>query len=147
MTPSCHIVPLDRYNWELCLDISLLPAQDAMLPSILYSLAQARFEQLVPMGIVVGEKMIGFLMYGEFGGICWINRIMIDANYQGQGYGTSAITQLISKLKANIRCREIRTSYARNNYPAGHFFETIGFVSIPSELADGEVVMRYEEEV
>ncbi len=144
MASSCHIVPLDRYNWELCLDITLLPAQEAMLPPVLYSLAQARFENLTPMGILVGEKMIGFLMYGEFGGICWINRIMIDAKYQGMGFGTSAIQQLVAKLNSNIHCREIRTSYARDNYPARHFFEALGFEVIPSELADGEVVMRYE---
>ena len=145
MTSFCRIVPLDRYNWELCLDITLLPQQEVQIPSVLYSLAQAKFEQLTAMGVLANDKMIGFLMYGEFGGICWINRIMIDAGYQGKGYGSAAIRQLIAKLQSNIHCREIRTSYARSNYPAGHFFESLGFVQIPSVLADGEVVMRYEE--
>ncbi|MEL6589252.1 MAG: GNAT family N-acetyltransferase [Bacteroidota bacterium] len=134
-----HLVPLDRYNWELALEIRLSPEQERFLPSVLYSLAQAKFEDLHPYGILHEEKMIGFLMYGEFGGICWLNRIMIDHEYQHQGIGHSAMQQILAQLRRKMRCKEIRTSYSRHNYNADRFFTGLGFEPIDSDIGD-EVV-------
>jgi len=138
-----QIVPLDRYNWEQTLDIKLAPEQEGNLPPVLYSLAQARFEDLHPYGIVREEKMVGLLMYGEFGGICWISRVMIDAEHQRQGIGRAAVSQLLQQLQRNISCREIRTSYSPNNYAASAFFESLGFVPLEAQL-ESEVVARFE---
>ena len=140
--PMSHtqIVPLDRYNWELCLDIKLSEAQEDFIPSVLYSLAQAKFEDLAPYGIFHHGKIAGFLMYGEFAGICWINRIMIDIDFQGQGIGSAALQQLIAQLKRKMSCREIRTSYSVENIAADRFFRAHGFV--PSEAVTGEIVAR-----
>ena len=136
------IVPLDRYNWELCLDISLTPEQEQYVPPVLYSLAQAKFEQLHPYGILHEEKMVGLIMYGEFAGICWINRVVVDKAYQGKGIGSSALRQLIAMLRGNIRCKEIRSSYAQDNMVALRFFESIGFRMMPNSLKD-EIVVVY----
>ncbi|MEM6343372.1 MAG: GNAT family N-acetyltransferase [Bacteroidota bacterium] len=134
-----HLVALDRYNWELALDIRLSPEQERFLPSVLYSLAQAKFEDLHPYGILHEEKMIGFLMYGEFGGICWLNRIMIDQEYQHQGIGQSAMRQILAQLRRKMSCKEIRTSYSRHNYVAEQFFINLGFEPIEGGVGD-EVV-------
>lgn len=134
-----QIVPLDRYNWESCLNISLTPDQEQFLPSVLYSLAQANFENLHPYGIVYREKMVGFMMYGEFTGICWINRIMIDQEYQRQGIGHAAMRQLIEKLWSKRTCKEIRTSYSRHNYIVDQFFKSLGFVG-GAEMEGEEIV-------
>lgn len=142
--PSCEIVPLDRYNWELCLKIEIHESQRAFTPSILHSLAQAKFEALTPYGVVYQGEMIGFLMYGTFGGICWINRIIIDRQYQGKGLGSAALTLLLRKLRNYTDCKEIRTSYAEENRAAERLFSANGFVPMASALDDGEVVMRYE---
>lgn len=141
---SCEIIPLDRYNWELCLKIEIHEAQRAFTPSVLHSLAQANFEQLTPYGITYEGEMIGFLMYGTFGGICWINRIIIDRKYQGKGLGSAALTLLIRKLRNNTHCQEIRTSYAEENRAAARLFSANGFAPMESALGDGEVVMRYK---
>jgi diamine N-acetyltransferase len=138
-----QIVPLDRYNWEQCLAITLTPEQEGHIPPVLYSLAQAKFEDLKSFGIVRQERMVGLLMYGEFGGICWISRVMIDQGSQRQGIGRAAVSQLLQQLRRNISCREIRSSYATDNYPAAQFFATLGFVPLDAQLND-EVVVRYE---
>ncbi len=138
--PFVQIKSLDRFNWEQVLDLELLPEQQAFLPSILYSLAQAKFENLHPFAILNQDETVGFLMYGEFGGICWINRIMIDHRHQRQGLGSEALRQLIQQLKRNIRCREIRTSYAPDNYGAALFFDQHGFE--PMSSLEDEVVVR-----
>jgi diamine N-acetyltransferase len=135
-----QIVPLDRFNWELCLDIKLTEEQADFIPSVVYSLAQAKFEDLTPYGILYREKMVGFMMYGEFSGVCWLNRIMIDRDYQGQGIGSSALRELITQLKRKRSCREIRTSYSVSNSHADRFFQAHGFVA--SEPVSGEIVAR-----
>ncbi|MDX2248904.1 MAG: GNAT family N-acetyltransferase [Bacteroidia bacterium] len=140
---SAAIIPLDRYNWELCLDIQMEPDQEQFIPSVIYSIAQAKFEDLHPYGILYGSKIVGFLMYGSFGGICWINRIIIDKEYQGQGIGKSAIRELLMLLRGKIACREIRTSYSAENYVADHFFRSLGFHPINEDMSH-EIVARYE---
>ncbi|MEL6256323.1 MAG: GNAT family N-acetyltransferase [Bacteroidota bacterium] len=138
-----QIIPLDRYNWELCLDIKLSPEQEAFLPPVLYSLAQAKFENLTPYGIVKNEKMVGFLMYGEFGDICWVNRILIDKDYQGMGIGSKALGALLDKLRSNYRCREIRTSYSADNTAASEFFGNMGFKEM-GEPVNNEIIAVFE---
>lgn len=137
-----RLIPLDRHNWEECLGIRLRPDQEDMVPSILYSLAQARFEHLYPYGIYFEGRVAGFAMYGEFGGICWINRIIIDAAQQGKGIGREALRQMIAMLQGNAHCREIRTSCAHSNTAARRFFEAAGFVALEAAMPE-EVVLRF----
>lgn len=137
-----EIVPLDRYNWEQSLAISVAPDQRAFLPSILHSLAQSKFENLTPMGVLHHAKMVGFLMYGEFSGLCWINRIMIDQQFQGQGIGKAALSLLLEQLKRKRSCREIRTSYAIHNEGAANLFRSVGFRANPDPI-DQEIVAVY----
>ncbi|GAB4403672.1 MAG: GNAT family N-acetyltransferase [Bacteroidia bacterium] len=143
MTARISLEPLDRYNWELCLDLQLAPGQETYVPGVLYSLAQARFENLVPYGVRDGEQMVGFVMYGEFGGICWISRVLIDRAHQRRGVGRAAVQLLLRQLRLRPACREIRTSYARENTAAGAFFRSLGFTDILPDVLDEEIVLRY----
>lgn len=140
---SVELIPLDRFNWEECLNIQIPPEQEAFVPPILYSLAQAKFESLTPYGIRYSGKMVGFMMHGEFSGICWLSRVIVDVEYQNQGIGASAVKEWIKKMAYRVSCREIRTSYAKENYRAAQFFERLGFVAIEGELEE-EIVARYE---
>ena len=136
------LIPLDRYNWEECLDITLTPEQSAFIPPVLYSLAQAKFEALTPYGIRTSERMVGLLMYGEFTGLCWINRIMVDVAYQQKGIGSVALKTITAQLKRNVRCKEIRASYAPDNYAAAALFASAGFHPLAASL-ENEVVVQY----
>lgn len=136
------ITPLNRYNWEEVIDLKPHPEQEEFVPSVIYSLAQSKFEQLHPYGIIHDEQLVGYLMYGDFSDICWINRIMIDRTQQGKGIASEAVKLLLNQLKMKINCREIRTSYARNNYAAEALFTKLGFERVPSSM-DQEIVARY----
>ncbi|TAE52293.1 MAG: GNAT family N-acetyltransferase [Bacteroidetes bacterium] len=138
-----RIVALDRFNWELALALRLRPEQEAFVPSVLYSLAQAKFEQLHPYGIFSDQEMVGFLMYGEFSGICWINRILVDHRFQGKGVAREALSQLMSALKKRLACREIRTSYAVENKVAERLFASMGFEPVGDSSGE-ERIVRYE---
>ena len=137
------LTPLNRFNWESYLEIQIHSAQENFVPSILFSLAQAKFENLFPLGIQLDNQIVGFLMYGNFSGIFWINRIIIDKQFQGKGIGKAAIRQLISQFHQNPQCKEIRTSFVVENIAARKLFTEIGFIPINEEM-EGEIIAKYE---
>ena len=139
-----QIKPLLRLNWEDATRLQLHDYQEDFLPSVLHSLAQSKFENLFSYGIFEGEEMVGFLMYGEFDGICWINRLMIDKAHQERGLGRLAVLQLLDMLRKHPRCQEIRTSFSRKNALAEYFFKSVGFTPI-GEGMDTEIVMRWNK--
>lgn len=136
-----QLTPLDRWNWEDYTKITLAEAQLSFVPSVLHALAQANFEALTPLGITKDNTPVGFAMYGDFGGICWINRFLVDVRYQQQGIGTQALKLLLSHLQTHQNCKEIRTSVAKNNRIALTFFTKAGFSPINEALSD-EIVLR-----
>lgn len=142
-TERITLRPLSRFNWETAAELEVHEYQEDFLPSNLHSLAQSRFEDLEPLGIYAGDSMVGFLMYGNFSGICWINRVMIDKRYQEKGYGRRAVGQLLKKLNTLPGCDEIRTSFAKSNALAEYFFSSLGF-SKKGEPVNGEIVMQYQ---
>jgi diamine N-acetyltransferase len=137
-----HISALTRFTWEKAASLELEDYQQDFMPSVLYSLAQSKFENLFPYGIFEGDKLVGFLMYGEFSGRCWINRIMVDKRFQQQGVGSTALRHLIDLLRGHPKCQEIRTSFSRKNALAEYFFRSAGFEVLNDGLPD-EIVMVY----
>lgn len=141
MNPPVKLELLDRFNWDQTLDITLQPEQLAFVPSVMYSLAQSAFEKQDAYGVRLDDAMVGLVLVGKVGSMSWITRIYVDAEYQGLGIGTEALTQLISNLK--LRSSEIRTSYARGNGAAEALFQKLGFYPLP-EVLDEEIVLIYE---
>jgi len=135
------LAPLDRYNWEACLALRMADGEARFMPTVLYSLAQARFEPLYPFAIQHEGQTVGFLMYGDFGGICWINRVLLDTGWRKRGIAHNAVRQLIAHLQRLPGCKEIRASYHPENIPAERLFTSLGFSPINHAL-EGEVVAR-----
>jgi diamine N-acetyltransferase len=136
------ISELTRFNWENALELELHDYQKDFLPEVMYSIAQSKFENLHPYGIFLNGTMVGFLMYGIFGGVSWISRIMVDKNHQEKNIGTEALQLILKKLTRHPDSAEIRTSFSHQNALAEYFFTTNGFKRIPGNLGD-EIVMRY----
>ncbi|MEM6263540.1 MAG: GNAT family N-acetyltransferase [Bacteroidota bacterium] len=140
--PFCRLVPLDRYNWEQVLEVKITPEQERFTPSILYSLAQARFENLQAFGVEYADQIVGMVMYGEFSGLCWISRVFIDHEFQRKGIGSKAVKLLVEQLQGSIRCKEIRSSYDPLNLAAAGLYKSLGFQEMENGLED-EVVVKY----
>lgn len=139
-----HIIPLNRWNWEEYLSIKVENSQEKFLPSVLFSIAQSKFENLIPCGINQDDKAVGFIMYGDLGGIIWINRIMIDLAFQRKGIAKQSLLLLINQIRTSYFSQmEIRTSYSRKNLAAKALFEALGFEAINDELVD-EIVAIYK---
>jgi diamine N-acetyltransferase len=128
-------------NWRECIELGVTDEQTNLVPSNLYSIAEAQFyPDAVPLAIYNDrEEMVGFVMYGvEVSSGKWkIFRLMIDRAHQGRGYGRAAIEQVIARLAAQPGCGEIRISYKPTNDVARRLYASLGFVE---QEANGDKV-------
>jgi diamine N-acetyltransferase len=84
-----------------------------------------------PMGIYSGDTMVGYVST-----LCdpnttddhWIDDIMIDARYQGKGFGRAAVAATIRFiLQAHQQCETIKLSCHRSNKVAAALYVSMGF--------------------
>lgn len=79
--------------------------------------------------IYAGDHMIGYAMHGmNRERDAWLDRFMIDRQYQGHGYGTAALTQLLQKMKTCYPDpKSIVLSVEKHNKAAIKIYERFGF--------------------
>lgn len=85
-----------------------------------------------PVGLYADNRLVGFAMYGHFpeggeSGRVWLDRFLIDANYQGFGYGKKMLLAMIQKLADEFSCNEIYLSVYEDNIAAIYLYEKYGF--------------------
>jgi diamine N-acetyltransferase len=69
----------------------------------------------------------------------FIQRLMVDENYQGKGYGRFGMEKMLELFRAHERIREIGISYEPENEAARKLYASLGFQET-GEIAYGEVV-------
>lgn len=74
--------------------------------------------------IIVDDEEVGTLLFEEN----HLEKIEIDSEYQGNGYGTAAIRQFIDRTRSNGSDR-ITTTPATSNAII-HIFEKLGFENV-----------------
>jgi diamine N-acetyltransferase len=109
-----------------------------------FSLAEAKADGVShPPAVFADGRMVGFIMFDfepeEARG--YISRRMVDARFQGNGYGRAAMAQAIDRFKGNPECREIQTSFAPASAIAETLYLSLGFEHT-GETVDGETVVR-----
>lgn len=138
--------PVNHENlWELTA-LKVYPSQEDFVASNTVSILEAYTavstgKVALPFGIYDGDTPVGFLMLGydtldwgeeepeiAAGNYClW--RFMIDARYQGRGYGRAALEQALCTVRA-LPCGPARycwTSYEPENSAAKRLYESFGF--------------------
>ncbi|GAB2540929.1 GNAT family N-acetyltransferase [Gracilibacillus alcaliphilus] len=140
------LIPIDKHNKEQCVNLKPRRDQEELVATNSNSLVHATKEPTtVPHGIYANDQMVGFIlfdnqMYND--GYYWILRFMIDQRYQGNGYGKSAILEVIKQLEAKSDCKEIRVSHVPHNKAANGLYKSLGFEET-GEMEDGETVLSY----
>lgn len=113
------------------------------------SVAQAYFQRDHAWfrGIYADETPVGFLMLYDDPRepVYFLWRFMIDARYQGMGYGRKAIELLIEHVKTRPAATEIKVSYVPGEGTPGPFYAKLGFVET-GEMEGDEVVMALQLE-
>jgi diamine N-acetyltransferase len=141
--------PLTIENWRESIRLQVTDEQKGYVASNLYSIAETRFEPTcVPLAIYAEESideseeaqrvMVGFVMYDATD--YYIARFMIDARYQGRGYGRAAMLRLLELFEAERAHPTATLSFVPGNVAAERLYESVGFHKT-GEMSEGELVM------
>jgi len=71
--------------------------------------------------------MVGFTMYELVAGVGFILRLMIDRNYQRQGYGTATMIEVMRRLRLHPEVERIATSHRKENVAVAGLCRNLGF--------------------
>ncbi len=118
--------------------------QKQFVASNAVSIAQAHFEEKAWFrAIYTGETPVGFLMLyddpEEPRYYLW--RFMIDARYQGNGYGRQGMELLISHVRSRPNATELLLSHVQGKGSPMGFYQQLGFIHT-GEVEQGEQVMK-----
>ena len=144
--PTVTLTPITRENWGACIQLTVAPEQKTFVASNLYSLAQAKVQpECVPLGIVLDDTMVGFLMYLKetADGCYWVARLMVDSRFQGRGAGRAAMVAIMEELRGRPDFRVLRISYEPDNERAASLYRSLGFRETGA-IIEGEVVLELE---
>ncbi len=139
---TVHVVsPEDRA--DLCA-LRVADEQTRFVASNADSLEEAdENDACVPLVIRAGGQPVGFAMHAldEDDGNRWLYRLMIDARFQGHGYGAAALSLIVRRLSALPDCPFIMLGVKPENEAAIRLYERAGFRPT-GETIEGEMVMR-----
>ena len=126
------------------LKLQVTPEQNQFVASNAVSVAQAHYEEKAwYRAIYADEEPVGFVMLylnpEETEYFLW--RFMIDARFQGKGYGYQAMQQVIEFVRSQPGATEMGLSYVPAEGGPGPFYRKLGFIDT-DEWEDEERVMR-----
>ncbi len=136
---------ITKTNLRDILRLKVAADQERFVASNAVSIAQAYFDRDIAWfrGIYADEAPIGFAMLhdepAERKYYLW--RFMIDHRFQGSGYGTRALEQIIEHVRGRPGAHEVLLSVVPGEGSPGPFYERLGF-AYTGEIEDGERVMR-----
>lgn len=132
---------IDQDNWRDCIKLKVREDQSRFVATNENSLALAYVHtEMNPLGIYFDETMVGFLMHAldPDDNINYINRLMIDENFQGKGYGRKALSLLIEKLK-NEGVEVLDILHKPDNHSAIKLYKSLGFKLTDVKVGDESV--------
>lgn len=129
---------INLINFRDCIKLTVADDQKKFVADNTYSLAQAKSnprlhpfgiygEELIGRNVTADDKMKGFIMYQLWDGVGFIMRLMVGHQYQGQGYGTAAMKEVIRRLKMMPETEFIATSVHKENDVTLALYKKLGF--------------------
>ncbi|APF39134.1 Acetyltransferase (GNAT) family [Chelatococcus sambhunathii] len=137
--------PPKREDYRSILSLRPHPHQAAYIASNAESLEEAEDNgACVPLIITAAGEPVGFAMYArdEDDGNYWIYRLMIDARFQGKGYGRAALGHILEQLSRLPGCPCVVLGVHPENERARRIYESFGF-RYTGAVIGGEIVMEY----
>ncbi len=128
------LIDIDEGNFFAFRGLSVLPEQEGFLDSAVGILARGylyRDCRARVIGIVNDDIPVGLALVKDMDEepTCYdLQQFMIDARYQGKGFGTEALRLILSMLQAERKydCAEVCVKKA--GAAALHVYETVGFI-------------------
>ncbi|MCU5706669.1 MULTISPECIES: GNAT family N-acetyltransferase [Bacillus] len=141
---TLHIREVTEKNWRSVAALNVAKDQQQFIESNSFSLAESLFEgNGTSVGLYDGETLVGYAMYGwyfEKRKSVWLDRFMIDEQYQGKGYAKRFLRILIQFLQDKYECKIIYLSLHPDNKLAMGLYESFGFRLNGDIDDDGPVV-------
>ncbi|MGG5372698.1 GNAT family N-acetyltransferase [Enterococcus sp. AZ196] len=140
------IKAVDEKNWRAVTALSVSTEQQDFIESNEQSLLEAAFDQSFqwrPLALYHDTQLVGFSMIGaKAGKTIWLDRLMIDAQFQGKGYGSFFIPLLIDFIKQHYEIERIYLSVHEENKKIIPYYQRFGFIdSRQYDLENGERMM------
>ncbi|WP_161878032.1 GNAT family N-acetyltransferase [Alkalibacterium sp. MB6] len=143
---TVSIKEIDKSNESEVRKVRLKPDQETFIESVDECLKEAsEYPEWQPVAIYSDDKVVGFAMYGSFGPNkdTWIDRIIIDKQYQGRGIGKAAMRQLIDRVSKTYDVTVIYLSLVEENEAAAHLYHQLGFEYMNEKDSNGELLFKY----
>lgn len=138
---SIQLREITMDNFRECIHLNVTEDQKYLVAPNVYSLAEAKADGVSnPLAIYNGDTMVGFIMYcfDPDEGMGYIDRLMVDERYQGQGYGRAAMPEVIQRLESFPACKRIKTSFTHANGVADALYSCLGFSRTGEVTEDGK---------
>jgi diamine N-acetyltransferase len=127
--------------------LKVSPGQERFVAANGMSIAEAHFSPEVAWfrAVYAGEIPVGFVMLEDDAATqqYFLWRFMIDARFQGMGFGRRALELVIAHVRTRPGAVRLETSCVPGEGSPCPFYEQMGFVFTGVE-EDGERVMRLE---
>lgn len=147
---NLHFEPITSENRAQAEALEIASAQHGFVESVAECLLEADKRRCWrPVGIYDGDILVGFAMYGFFWeylpfGRIWLDRLLIDYHYQGNGYGKAAVSELLLILHRKYRRNKVFLSVFDGNDTAIRMYQKAGFHYNGQTDVHGEKVMVYQ---
>ena len=142
--------PINQQNWEIAIQLDVLPEQQTFVPSVPISIAKAYIKpdgvHYEPFGIYdqASEQMVGFycMMHRPHDQrVVYIGGFLIDQRYQRCGFGAAAMKEFLRKIQIDIPQAEgVYLTVHPDNLAAERFYSKFGFKKT-GFIIDGEDAM------
>jgi diamine N-acetyltransferase len=147
--------PVDATNYRECIELSVAPEQEGFVASNVRSLAEAYVwrEGAEPYAVYADEELVGFALLFPFGDVEYpslpkpgtelgmvLVRLMIDARFQGKGYGREAVEAIVENVRAR-GLATVRLSVVPENEQAIELYRRSGFAETGG-VQGGEIVLE-----
>lgn len=124
--------------------LQVAPQQRGFVAPNAVSFAEAMFEPKAWFRAIVADEVpVGFVMLSvdEEAPEYYLWRFMVDARYQGRGYGRAAMSRLVDHVRTLPNATEVLVSYVPADGGPEPFYRGLGFEPT-GEVDEGEVVAR-----
>lgn len=125
--------PVTETNWRAITELKPLSHQmewiNTNAESLLEAVYEPRFNWSV-YGLYADSYPIGFAMIGAYNEerkYIWLDRFMIDGQFQGRGYGKKFLAKILTFIQSNWIVDDIVLSIEKDNQVAKIFYEKFGF--------------------
>ncbi len=146
-----YIKLLEKKEWNDILILEVEESQSGFIESAQECVIEAQtnayhmcwnFYGIYNSGILIGFAMHGRQTYGIIPySRVWLDRYMIDKNYQGKGYGKQVLLLIMDELYKHYKTKKIYLSLYEENTVAFNLYLNVGFKKTRVVDSNNERVM------